>query len=451
MGRATAAAFGALTIALVFATTRKAYSAAAGFFAAIFICANALHVDLSHRIGVDVPLACLTAAALYFALRLAIDGTARDYKWAALFAALATTTKLPGILLVVPLLTAHVYYVRRTGGAARQWLTSRNLWVSVGLFALVLIVTNPGILFHSNPLALFIDSDAAPANPDLLEEGTLPMRPNLFAYYLGALRQSMGLPLFGVSIAGLAYGMWKRTPADVILVPFVLVFYVAIASTSSDVLYYPRYVLPILVVLAALAGRLLYELWQRLGRSNVLVATALAGALIAVPAIQSIRDDHLLTQTDTRTLAKDWIEQHVPAGSKILIEGLKINPVKSTVQLQDTPDAIRRRIAYWRNVEPKQAKFLELELQVLEGKTFDLELIHLSDTESLEAYERRGVEYFVIRPERFMESRRREGGSQRLLHALRSDPRVTKIKEFPEQPSVRPGPAIEIYRLNREE
>lgn len=450
MGRVTAAAFGALTIALVFAMTRKAFSVGAAFFAAIFVCANALHVDLSHRIGVDVPLACLTAAALYFALRLAIDGIARDYKWAALFAALATTTKLPGILLAVPLLTAHILYVRRSGGSPKQWLRSRDLWISVGLFALVLIVTNPGILFDKGLLSPFAPRPDD-ARAGAFEEGEFLVRPNLFVFYFDVMRASMGWPLFVASLAGLGYAMWKRTAADWVLVPFAVIFYVVIASTSSDVLYYPRYVLPILVVLAALAARLLCELWQNLARSNAVVATAVIGAVIAVPTIQAVREDHVLTKTDTRTLAKDWIEQNVPAGSRILIEGLKINPVKGTVQLQDTAEAIERRIAYWRKVEPKQAKFLQLELQVLEGRTFDLELIHLSDAESLETYERRGVEYFVVRPARFLESRRSDGGSVKLLKALRTDPRVTLVKKFSEQPLERPGPELEIYRLIRRE
>ncbi len=452
MGRVTAAAFGALTIAVVFAVTRKAYSVSAAFIAAIFIGANALHVDLSHRIGVDVPLAFLTAAALYFALRLAIDGTARDYRWAALFAALATTTKLPGILLAVPLLTAHVLYVRRTGTAGGQLLRSRDLWISIGLFLVVLIVTNPGILFDKTLLSPFTGGGggAAGAGEDF-EEGDFLERPNLFVFYFDVLRSSMGWPLFVVSLAAIAYGVWKRTASDLVLIPFALIFYVVIASTSSDVLYYPRYVLPILVVLAPLSARMLSELWQRFARSNTVAAAAVVAALIAMPAAQAVREDHLLTMTDTRTLAKEWIEQNIPQGSKILIEGLKINPVKGTVQLQDTAEAIRRRIAYWRKVEPKQAKFLQLELEVLEGRTFDLELIHLSDVESLDSYARRGVEYFIVRPARFVESRRSDGGSAKLLKALRSDPRVTLIKTFAEQPLERPGPEIEIYKLNRSE
>lgn len=451
MGRASAAILGALTIALTFAVTRRAFSVGGAILAAVFLCVNQLHIDLSHRIGVDIPLACLVAATLIYAVRLAVDGTARDYIWAALFAALATTTKLPGAVLLLPLLTAHFYYVRRMGGGVREGMLSKHMWSGAALFAVVLIASNPGILFDGDllsPLTGGYEETSMDGDGFEAADGS-PARPSLFLFYLNVLLQSMGWPLFLISMAGLVYGIWKRTAGDVILVPFALVFYLIISSATSEFLYYPRYTLPIVVVLSVLAGRMLFELWQRYRLPNPVVALLLVAASIATPLIASVKHDHLLTQTDTRTLAKDWIEQHVPAGSKILIEGLKIKPVKGTAQLQDSAANLRRRIAYWRKVEPKQAKYLQIELQVLSGTTYELELITLDDVQSLKFYEDRGVEYFVVRPEMFLESRRRQPGSRRLVEALRSDPQVVKLNEFREEPDRRPGPAIEIYKLVR--
>ena len=42
---------------------------------------------------------------------------------------------------------------------------------------------------------------------------------------------------------------------------------------------------------------------------------------------------HTLTLPDTRTLAKAWFDANVPAGSKVLIEGGKIEPARETVPL----------------------------------------------------------------------------------------------------------------------
>jgi hypothetical protein len=47
-----------------------------------------------------------------------------------------------------------------------------------------------------------------------------------------------------------------------------------------------------------------------------LTACVIVGA-IAWPLALSVRHDVLLTRRDTRTLAKEWIEENLPAGSKI--------------------------------------------------------------------------------------------------------------------------------------
>ncbi len=127
MGRATAALIGALTVAVVLQLTRRTYSTTAGMLAAAFLAFNVLHVDLSRRIGVDVPMTLLVTTALYFALQIVVTGRRRDYLLAALFAALATTTKLTGILVLLPLLLAHTYHVIGARGGLLGWWSSRNL------------------------------------------------------------------------------------------------------------------------------------------------------------------------------------------------------------------------------------------------------------------------------------------------------------------------------------
>ena len=53
------------------------------------------------------------------------------------------------------------------------------------------------------------------------------------------------------------------------LLSYAAINYLAIASTSSDVLYYPRYALPIIVVLAIIAGRTLADLSVLIARRRI--------------------------------------------------------------------------------------------------------------------------------------------------------------------------------------
>ena len=165
MGRATAGLVGALTVAVVFQLGRRAYSTTAGVLAAAFLAFNVLHVDLSRRIGVDVPMTLLTLTALYFATQIPGSGRRRDYLLAAFFAALATTTKLTGILVLLPLLLAHTYHVAGARGGIRGWWSSRNFWSAVIVFVGVLLVTNPGIVTALDFFRLFSES-SGPAGAD---------------------------------------------------------------------------------------------------------------------------------------------------------------------------------------------------------------------------------------------------------------------------------------------
>ena len=452
MGRATAALVGALTVAVVFQLARRAYSTTAAVLAAAFLTFNVLHVDLSRRIGVDVPMTLLATAALYFALQIPGSGRRRDYLLAALFAALATTTKLTGILVLLPLLLAHTYHVIGARGGLLGWWSSRNLWLAGACFLGVLLVTNPGIVAVLDFFRLFTDSSGAAGAEQAGELAVTAgaARPNLYVFYLDAMRLSMGWPLFVVSLGSVVYAAWKRTSTDLILLVYALVNYVVIANTTSASLFYPRYELPNIVVLTILTGRAIADLatvrW-RLGRVGTL---AIVCALLAVPVHQLWTTAKALTRPDTRTLAKTWIEANVPAGSKVLIEGGKIEPGRETVPLQDTREMITRRIAYWKAVEPKQARFLQFKRAVHQGSGYELAFVQLDSIESLDTYADDGIEYLVVRPLAFTQGIRKSGtGSAQLVERLRTDPRARLLKRFDGDSRTQLGPTIEIYRIQQ--
>ena len=450
IGRTTAAVFGCITVAAVFYVSRLAYTTMAGLMAAFLLAINVLHVDVSHRIGVDIPMTMLATLALYHGLRLADDGRRISYVMAGLFAGLATTTKLPGIVLLLPLLIAHTYAVARNGGRVREWIASRDLWIAASVFVAVLLVTNPGYFVYTNfgvhlfePAGDALESDEL----DAFVGTDLVGRPNLYLFYLNAVSDSMGWPLFVVSLGALAYAVWKRTRADVILVSYALVNYLAISGTSSEVLYYPRYALPVITILVILAGRALSDLLLDLQSWRLAAGAAILAVVSAWPIVKVVTSDYTLTQNDTRTIAKDWFETNVPAGATVLIEGGKTGPSRESVPLHESRASLERRVAHWKEVEPKQAKFLEFKLAAEEGTGYELEFVKLKTLSTLDEYAASGIDYFVVRPEYFTKSRRAVPGAFRLLEQLRNDPRVELVRRFEPESHLQPGPVVEIYRL----
>lgn len=449
IGRATTAVIGTLNVFLVYRLGARAYSSGAGLLAAIFLSVDFLSVEHSHFITVDIPMTCLATAALLFAAKMATGGSAANYKWAALFAALATTTKIPAVLLLLPMLIAHYYYVRREGGGVRRFLVSQNLWWAVGIFAVVLAVTNPGLMTNLPVPAWFgdVSISAADAEEDFAE--VAPAMPNLYAFYIRVLADSMGWPLLLVSFAGVLYALWKRTPTDVMLVSFALLFYVVFSSSSNPYLYFPRYILPLIVVLALMAGRLLYAAWPRARTMKQVVAVAVVAALTFLPAYRTIANNYLLAQTDTRTIAKEWFDENVLEGARVLIEGIKIEPTRLTVPLQDTADNMQEYIEYYSTREPGKSKYLKFKLQVLDGKSYDLELVAPSEWQQGVGHFRDiGIEYLVIRPEALYGSRKASEDGSAFLVELQTDPDVSLIQTFQPDSHSRPGPLIQVYRID---
>lgn len=451
MGRSTAAMFGCATVAAVFCLGRQAYRPIAGVMAAVFLAVNVLHVELSHKVGVDVPMALFATLSLYFGLRVATDGRRRDYLLAGLCAALATTTKLPGILVILPLLIAHTYHVIGSSDGVIRWFASRDIWLAVLIFSVVLAVTNPGILLQFNYLSFYSSSPEEMLDNESPAMSALDSfsRPNLYLFYLNVLQVSMGWPLFALTLISVGYSVWKHKPADIILLSYALINYLAIASIASDVLYYPRYALPVIVVLSVLAGRAVSDMVSSLPSRRMALSIVLTAVLVAWPLTEAVRYTYSLTQTDTRTLAKEWFEANVPAGRKVLIEGSKIAAARITVPLVDSRESLEQRIAYWNVQEPRQARYLELKRVVHEGGGYDLELVRIGSIAPLNDYLARGIEYFVVRPDYFVGSRKSQGGSAAIVNALRTDTRVDLLTRFEARAGRRPGPTIEIYHVQQ--
>jgi hypothetical protein len=117
-------------------------------------------------------------------------------------------------------------------------------------------------------------------------------------------------PVLIVAAFGLAAAMWRRSRADVILAAFVVVYFADLLTLGA---HFDRYVLPLVPVLGALAGRL-----------RLLAPVTLA--LLAIPLAWSIRDDVRLTRTDTRAVAHEWMTRNVPEESLIAADPSTATP-----------------------------------------------------------------------------------------------------------------------------
>jgi dolichyl-phosphate-mannose--protein O-mannosyl transferase len=105
MARATSAVLGTACIAMTYVIGKKLFSGKVGLIAALFLCVNENHVELSHYARVDATLCLIVLVAFYFIVKSYKESSRFDikiYVLAGIFSGIAFQTKAPGIILVIP-------------------------------------------------------------------------------------------------------------------------------------------------------------------------------------------------------------------------------------------------------------------------------------------------------------------------------------------------------------
>lgn len=122
---------------------------------------------------------------------------------------------------------------------------------------------------------------------------------------------------------------WRRA---LVLLAFPVAFLLFISNTVPAT----RYLTPVLPVMAVLAGTSVSVLARFAGRRRTAAAAVLTG-LAAFPGLSaSVTDGLFFRQTDTRTLALQYIEQHVPAGSSIALQPYSVPLIQSRESLRES-------------------------------------------------------------------------------------------------------------------
>ncbi len=280
-GRLVIVALALVGVAAAWWLGERAYGRTAGAVAAAVVAVDSTHVAISHAAVTDVPLTTFVTIAL----ALLVTGR---LEWAGAAIGIATAAKYPGVVLVVPLVVL----------AWKRWA---RLAISLALAVFAFAAASPYVLVDAGSTWSALRRIQAEHR-----RGWLGFEHDHWSWiaFTQRLWEGMG-PVLLLAAVGLVLALaLRRTRADLALGSFVVAYAVSLAPLHS---HFPRYVLPLVPALGALAGRL---------RS----VTPVMLLLLVVPLTWSIRDDARLTRTDTRIAAAHWIDAHVPKGSRIAAE-----------------------------------------------------------------------------------------------------------------------------------
>ena len=331
-GRLLTALAGTATLAATFALARRLAGPLAAITAAVAVAVAPLHVRDSHYVKHDVPVTLLVVLA-YLAYAKLWDEK-RGLVWAAIVTGLAFATHYYAIFLALPLAWSAARGAA-TASDASPADRSRGAHQRRRLLPLLpFILVEPGVALRDIQANRQIVIDRA--------VGSLGYGATLARYAQMLLWDTVGWPLVAAAAIGTALLAARDTTRALWLFAFPVPFFIFIAST------YPasRYLIPLVPFVAILAGVAI----ARLGELRRLDAWAALGALAVLPFIDSLRTDAFIRQTDTRTLARDFVDAHVPAGATILTQPY-------SVPLEPTADALREAVARSGRELPAKTRF----------------------------------------------------------------------------------------------
>lgn len=321
LARITSAVFGSLTILPTYLLGRRLSGRRVGLVAAVFLASIFQHVRESHYGTPDVFAGFLVAWCLVFCLRVLKAGRLRDYVLAGVFAGLAMGTKFTNFLLVIPLGIAYLVGSFRlgTGNPISRLFAREGVGVLMG-FITGFTVAYPNVILRPAIFRQYLQFLLDVSSRGFVTQFRIDAAP-AWLYYLRTLTWGMGWALVALVILGLAFVLSRRMLEGWIVLCFVAAYYVFLARAAY---YASRYLVPVLPVSCTFASLGLCALMvpARLHRQKLAVLACGVGAVLAIaqPIAFAVRHDVLLTRTDTRTVAKEWIESNIPPGTKIAVD-----------------------------------------------------------------------------------------------------------------------------------
>lgn len=454
LGAGTVVATGVLASRVALSSGLSAVGARlAGTLASLLLAVAPLHVLNSHYVKHDVPVTFLIVLAYlaYDRLWRGLHDT-RHLLAAAAITGAAFSTHYYAIFLAIPLAWSAARGARDRGDALNR------IAIAAAVSGAVFFLLSPFILVEPGTALRDIR-----ANREIVVDRAVEG----LGYVASAVRygallmfDTAGPIAVVLALVGLGISARRDCMRTMWLLAFPIPFLLFIAGTFPA----SRYLVPVVPFLALFAAIAVAEIWRR----QRLVAQLLFLAAFASAGLDSLRTGAFIRQTDTRTLALDFIRTRVPAGSTILTQPYSV-PLDPTAEVlreaversgRDTPTKTRLQLAR----EPYPAPAYRL---IYLGHGMDTDKLYMPYEQlSPGALRREGVAFLVLKRYNdgapatmtvlaalaglgrriavfspYSEPGGRDGTppAEPFLH--NSDARITAALE-------RPGPVVEIWQLD---
>lgn len=332
VARLLSGTFAVATVPFLYALARRMFNERAAILAAMAFVVGYPVIFYAHIAANITMLMFLTAATMYFGVRIATEDSLRNYVFAGMFIGIAVGTKYYPVLLALPVLLAHFH---RTGWPD-GWRNSSNIkkLIIAGLtagvcavivFPLPLLAFGQWSYFLKDTFSYYTGGNVF-RNAFKLLWGSVPYYAETAAepspWWSNSLRSWSETTLVWIGVGSLYAAFRFRRQFFLLASPFAMMFLTqAIRGGLGLGVRQLYFAVPLLLVLAS--GAFVHVV-ETLGLTSKWKAAVLifgSVALLAQPAVWAVRYLSLLSNPTTVELGRAWLMQNVPRGSVLLCDG----------------------------------------------------------------------------------------------------------------------------------
>jgi 4-amino-4-deoxy-L-arabinose transferase-like glycosyltransferase len=312
--RAVTSCAGIAGVAAVVAIGRR-LDRLAGPIAGLLLAFAFLHVRDSHFAVTDVPMTTLLLLSLILLLRAHEQPTAARFAVAGLVGGLAAATKYNGILIITAAAVSQILAWRDRSGASRLRQTRLALFAAAA--AAGFAIGTPYALI--TPLRVWRDATSEAAHL-MAVHGGIQLGVGWIYHATVTLPNGVGWWLLLAGVAGMVVALFRKPGEALIVFAFPLTYYL-VAGRGYTV--FTRYMTPVVPFLCLGAAVMIVWVATAAAARRDWLGWAVGGALLAacaVPtAVKSVQFDRVLSRTDSRVLATNWLAERVAPGASILL------------------------------------------------------------------------------------------------------------------------------------
>ena len=328
LGRFLSILFGTGSIFLVFLIGRKAFSSPfAGLLAALMMALSPTNIGRCRLILPDTYVVFFVLLAFWACLKVFEKARYRDYLFAAITIGLAASTKYNGAIVGLCLIGAHFLKFGKKG------FRDYRIYIAIILSPVFFLVFTPYALLDYSKFYSDFLSEAKHYS-----SGHAGMEGEALRFYLKYLLQVQTI-VFLLALVAMGMAVAKRRKEHLLVMTFPVIYFCFI---STFVVRNPRTLMPVLPFLFLLASSLIMEgfFWMRQRwperKRTALVVVGIGVLLCLLPPMR-INARSLLPrrEPESQEVARQWIEENIPSGSKIAIESYSpyIDPEKYVIEV----------------------------------------------------------------------------------------------------------------------